>query len=91
METVRFEHVVSRGCGLDVHKETVVATIDGEGLERTTREFGTFTRSLTELKDWLVENKITHVAMESTGVYWKCTYPLLTGIKIKNSLTFLLI
>ena len=53
METVRFEHVVSRGCGLDVHKETVVATIDGEGLEHTTRKFGTFTRSLTELKDWL--------------------------------------
>ena len=33
METVSFEQVVSRGCGLDVHKETVVATIDGEGLE----------------------------------------------------------
>ena len=74
METVTFEQVVSRGCGLDVHKEMVVATIDGEGLERTTREFGTFTRSLTELKDWLVENKITHIAMESTGVYRKPVY-----------------
>jgi hypothetical protein len=62
METVSFDQVVRRGCGLDVHKETVVATIDGEGLERSTREFGTFTSSLTELKDWLVENKITHVA-----------------------------
>lgn len=84
METVAFEQVVSRGCGLDVHKETVVATIDGEGLERTTREFRTFTRSLTELKDWLVENKITHIAMESTGVYWKPVYNILepTGITI---------
>ena len=84
METVTFEQVVSRGCGLDVHKETVVATIDGEGIERTTREFGTFTRSLTELKDWLVENKITHVAMESTGVYWKPVYNILepTGITV---------
>jgi len=58
METVSFEQVVSRGCGLDVHKETVVATIDGEGLERTTREFRTFTRSLTELKDWLLEKAL---------------------------------
>ena len=77
MEAVSFEQVISRGCGLDVHKETVVATIDGEGLERSTREFGTFTSSLTELKDWLVENKITHVAMESTGVYWKPVYNIL--------------
>ena len=51
METVEFEQVVTRGCGLDVHKKTVVATIDGEGLKRTTREFGTFTRSLTELNE----------------------------------------
>lgn len=77
METVTFEQVVSRGCGIDVHKKTVVATIDGEGLERTTREFGTFTSSLTELKDWLLENRVTHVAMESTGVYWKPVYHIL--------------
>lgn len=49
METVSFEQVVRRGCGLDVHKKTVVATIDGDGLKRATREFGT--SSLTELKD----------------------------------------
>ena len=36
METVEFVQVVSRGCGLDVHKKTVVATIDGEGLKRET-------------------------------------------------------
>jgi transposase len=84
METVEFAQVVSRGCGLDVHKKTVVATIDGEGLQRSTREFGTFTSSLTELKDWLLENGITHVAMESTGVYWKPVYHVLepSGIKV---------
>lgn len=84
METVEFAQVVSRGCGLDVHKKTVVATIDGEGLKRETREFGTFTNSLTELKDWLLENGITHVAMESTGVYWKPVYNVLepSGIMV---------
>ena len=61
-----FEQIVKRGCGLDVHKQTVVATIDGEGLKQETREFGTTTRSLTELKEWLVREGITHVAMEST-------------------------
>lgn len=51
METVEFEQVISHGCGIDVHKKTVVATINGDGLTRSTREFGTFTSSLTELKD----------------------------------------
>ena len=84
METVEFAQVVTRGCGLDVHKKTVVATIDGKGLKRSTREFGTFTSSLTKLKDWLLENGITHVAMESTGVYWKPVYHVLepSGIKV---------
>ncbi len=63
METVNFKQVVKRGCGIDVHKKIVVATIDGQGLKRTTREFLTFTSSLTELKDWLLENGITHVVM----------------------------
>lgn len=84
MGTVQFEQVISRGCGLDVHKKTVVATIDGEGLKRSTREFGTFTSSLTELKDWLLDNGITHIAMESTGVYWKPVYHVLepSGMKV---------
>ncbi len=74
MNTVTFPEVVSRGCGIDVHKKVVVATIDGSGLRKETREFDTFTRSLTELKNWLLANEITHVAMESTGVYWKPVY-----------------
>jgi transposase len=53
METpqVSFKQVVSRGCGLDVHKKVVVATIDGEELKKQTREFGTVTSSLKELRD----------------------------------------
>lgn len=79
METpqVSFNQVVSRGCGLDVHKKVVVATIDGEGLKKQTREFGTVTSSLKELRDWLFENGISHVAMESTGVFWKPVYNVL--------------
>jgi len=63
----------------------VVATINGGGLKRSTREFGTFTSSLTELKDRLSGNGITHVAMESTGVYRKPVYHVLepSGIKVR--------
>lgn len=84
MEQVTFNQVVSKGCGLDVHQKVVVATIDGEGIRKTTREFGTFTSSLTELRDWLLEHGITHVVMESTGVYWKPVYHILepTGMKV---------
>jgi hypothetical protein len=68
METIVFPQKTQRGCGLDVHRKTVVATVMGEDLRTETREFGTFTSSLTELREWLLRNKITHVAMESTGV-----------------------
>ena len=79
METsqVAFEQVVSRGCGLDVHKKVVTATIDGEGIKKQTREYPTITSSLKELRDWLLENGITHVAMESTGIFWKPVYNIL--------------
>ncbi len=83
-EQIHFEQVIARGCGIDVHKKTVVATIKGSGLKKETREFSTFTSSLTELKEWLLANKITHVAMESTGVYWKPVYKVLepSGLKV---------
>jgi transposase len=76
-EVVNFEQIVQRGCGLDVHKQTVVATIDGVDLKRETREFRTTTSSLKELKEWLEQAKVTHVVMESTGVYWKPVYHVL--------------
>lgn len=74
---VEFEQIVLRGCGLDVHEKTVVATIDGEGIVRETRTFETFTSSLNDLRDWLRQNEVTHVAMESTGVYWKPVFNIL--------------
>ena len=76
-ETVEFDQVIERGCGLDVHKESVTATILGQGIRQQTREFKTYTRSLTSLRDWLLKHGITHVAMESTGVYWKPVYNVL--------------
>lgn len=77
-EKVEFEQVIERGCGLDVHKENVTATITGQGIKQQTREFSTYTRSLISLRDWLLKNGITHVAMESTGVYWKPVYNVLS-------------
>lgn len=70
-QTVEFKQMASRCCGLDVHKKEIVATVEGEGISKETRSFSSTTRSLTELKDWLLALGITHVAMESTGVYWK--------------------
>ena len=54
MKTVPFEQVILRGCGIDVHKDMVVATISGEGLKTETRSYKTFSSSLTELKAWKV-------------------------------------
>ena len=76
-EVVEFERIIHRCCGMDVHQKSVVATIDGAGLKQETRSFGTTTSSLTELKEWLMQASITHVAMESTGVYWKPVYNVL--------------
>ncbi len=65
-----------RCCGLDVHKKTVVACAIMPR-RREIRTFATMTGDLLALKDWLLELGITHVAMESTGVYWKPIYNLL--------------
>lgn len=69
--------IVERGCGLDVHKETVVACIDGGGIKKEIRTYSTFTSELLQLKEWLKGKGITHVAMESTGIYWKPVYNIL--------------
>lgn len=76
-EKVEFEQIVEKGCGLDVHKENVVATIRGKGIVTQTRSFSTYTSSLISLREWLLKHGITHVAMESTGVYWKPVYNIL--------------
>jgi transposase len=69
--------------GLDVHKKTVVACVrragpDGQA-RRQVRTFGTMTADLIALADWLDAEGVSHVAMESTGVYWKPVFHLLEG------------
>jgi len=70
-----------RVAGLDVHKKTVVATrmrvTEEERFEWETQTFGTTTPDLLILHDWLAEWSCTHVAMESTGDYWKPVFNLL--------------
>jgi transposase len=77
------EVIYERCAGLDVHKKTVVACrVESKGSgrkEQETRTFGTATAQLLELVDWLTEWGSTHVAMESTGEYWKPVYNLLEG------------
>jgi transposase len=72
--------VYARCAGLDVHKKTVSVCISicaGEKKQQRTRVFGTFTRDLLALVDWLKEHGVTHVAMEATGVYWRPVWAVL--------------
>lgn len=75
--------VYPRCCGLDVHKASVTACrlLPGAGGRPTpeVRTFPTMTADLLELGDWLAAGGVTHVAMESTGVYWKPIWNLLEG------------
>lgn len=70
----------ARCAGLDVHKALVVACVltpgPGSAPHKEIRSFGTMTEDLLSLLDWLLDQGCTHVAMESTGVYWKPIYNL---------------
>jgi transposase len=61
-------------CGLDVHKKEITAALMTGAEEVTVRVFGTTTSALRAMVDWLKEAKCEHVAMESSGVYWKPVY-----------------
>lgn len=84
------ELLISRCAGMDVHQATVVVTVripDGAGGRCSlTETFGTMTPDLLALRDWLQAHQVTHVAMESTGVYWKPVYYVL-----EDAFTLLLI
>lgn len=68
--------IVERSCGLDVHQKSITAcTITPEGSE--TKTFGAMTVDIIEMVEWIKSKKCTHVAMESTGVYWKPIYNIL--------------
>jgi transposase len=76
------EVLYPRCAGLDVHQKTVVACARlaaGSTVEQSVQRFETTTRGLLELHDWLQERGCTHVAMESTGVYWKPVWHVLEG------------
>lgn len=75
------EVMYPRCCGLDVHKKTVVAcllvTEPAQPVRKAVRTFPTMSADLLALADWLQDQGCTHVAMESTGVYWRPIYNLL--------------
>ena len=75
------ERQIERCCGLDVHRDTVAACVRGPGVkgqrEQHVRTFGTTAAELLALRDWLEAHQVTHVAMESTGVYWKPVFYVL--------------
>jgi transposase len=76
------ELVHARCAGLDVHARLISAcarVITGDGVRREVRNFGTSMRDLQALGDWLSSLGCTHVAMESTGVYWKPVWHVLEG------------
>jgi len=75
------EVLITHGAGVDVHQATVVATVrvsdDRGGRRSVTETFGTMTADLLAMREWLQAYGVTHVALESTGVYWKPVYYVL--------------
>lgn len=72
---VGMDVVYQRCCGLDIHKQTVLACVvvseNNAPPRKEIRTFGTMTADVLQLADWLTAEAVTHVALESTGVYWK--------------------
>lgn len=76
------ETIFARCAGLDIHKETVEATVrilEGIRVRQQSRRWGTMTGEVQAMADWLEGQGVTHVAMESTGVFWKPIYNILEG------------
>lgn len=77
------EVVAERGCGLDVHEAQVTACLlvgkFGQRPKKEVKQFGTATNQLEALRDWLRAESVTHVGMESTGIYWEPVYAILEG------------
>src|SRR5438105_1278303 len=91
------EQLLERVAGLDVHKKTVAVCVRvpnarGERVQEV-HTFGTTAAELLALRDWLEAHQVTHVALESTGVYWKpvfyvleesCTCLLVNAAHVEN-------
>lgn len=75
------EVLYERCCGIDVHKKSLTACLvtpgEGRQVNKEIRSFGTMTEEILALGDWLAAADCTHVALESTGVYWKPIWNLL--------------
>jgi transposase len=79
METT-FQTIFPRCAFLDVHKETLEATVrllQGQRVQQETRRWGTMTGQIQAMADWLTAQGVTHVGMESTGIFWKPIYNIL--------------
>lgn len=78
---IELETLYKRCAGLDVHSETIVACVligdDDSNVTKETETFPTLTKDLFRLLKWLEERQVTHIAMESTGIYWKPVYNIL--------------
>ena len=75
-----------RCCGLDVHKARITACVRVPGPDGNrsseVRTFGTTTSDLLRLMDWVMESGCTHVAMESTGIYWRPVFNILDEVAV---------
>ena len=84
------KRIYQRCCGIDVHKATLTACVRvhgaGRKLSQEIRSFGTTGDELLSLHDWLMTHRVSHVAMEATGVYWKPVFYVL-----EQGLTLLLV
>ena len=77
---IAMDVIFDRCCGIDVHKETLTACImvgTGPRMRKEIKTYSTMTEELEKLRGWLKAEGITHIAMESTGVYWKPVYNIL--------------
>lgn len=75
------KRVYAKCCGIDVHKKLIVACLLN-GDKQEIKEFGTCTKNLLELTQWLKENGCEMVAMESTASYWKPIYNVLEAFEM---------
>lgn len=76
-DQIQFPQLIKVGCGIDVHQNLIVATIRKSDEEYETKSYEGYTSSLTALRDWCKSEGVTHVAMESTGIYWKPVFNIL--------------
>lgn len=76
------EEIFEKCCGLDVHRDTITACVMigyGSQKRKEIKTFSTFTRDIRDLANWLKSKEIKHIAVESTGIYWKPIFNLMEG------------